>query len=107
MCSAAWASDVMGAVAGAIWCRGFKLKYPTLAAWVSSALVFATLGFSPTATCADISQNFLIAPEFCAVIYALACIPTRVPGPVASAEVLLGKASYAFYLLQFPYGSSV
>jgi peptidoglycan/LPS O-acetylase OafA/YrhL len=93
---------VMGAAAGAIWCRGFKLKYAALAAWVSSALVFATLGFSPTATFGGISRNVLLAPEFCAVIYALACIPTRVPGPVGSAAVLLGRASYAFYILQFP-----
>jgi peptidoglycan/LPS O-acetylase OafA/YrhL len=76
---------------------------PIVSPWIAAALmvgILATLSVRVDAYPGE-RRDMLLAPEFCALVLALACTRVRA-GWLTSCGLALGKASYALYILQFP-----
>lgn len=91
---------IAGMALGGIYLRGTAVSRPGLWLVPCSAVLLLTLA-SP-ATIANVPRDALLMPEFCVMLYLLALVKGPSSGVLASPAILLGKASYAMYILQAP-----
>lgn len=95
---------ITGIAVGRLYLSGVRVKRPAL--WLSlvAALTLATLaaGASPADSLRFVRRDALLAPEFAALIYLLASVRVTCESWAGRASVLLGRASYALYIIQVP-----
>jgi peptidoglycan/LPS O-acetylase OafA/YrhL len=77
---------------------------PVTPPWLLATIVVIVLATLSVYADAAVTRyrDFLLAPEFCVLIFALACTRVDGRGLVTRASIALGKASYALYIIQMP-----
>lgn len=90
---------VLGLILGIAYCRGLRLKHARLWTFASVGVLLGLFACGPEASILWLPRNAFIAPVCCALILSLGSLS---PSNGRSIGMLLGKASYALYILQFP-----
>jgi peptidoglycan/LPS O-acetylase OafA/YrhL len=92
----------MGVVLGRLFVR-MKAR-PVTPPWLLAAIVAIVLAslcvFADTA--GTRYRDFFLAPEFCVLVFALACTRVAASGLATRVAIALGKASYSLYIIQIP-----
>lgn len=93
---------VMGICLARLFLAGLTIERRARWLAVVSIAIAATLAAGPDAHVLGVSRDVLFAPEFAALIYLLALIHGSADGVGSRVAVLLGKSSYALYIIQLP-----
>jgi peptidoglycan/LPS O-acetylase OafA/YrhL len=96
---------IMGIALARLFIAGVRVE--SVGTWlvIVGALTLATLAAGQEDShWGPIRRDMLLAPEFAALIYLLALYQGSAAGPWGRLGVLLGRASYALYIVQTPIG---
>jgi peptidoglycan/LPS O-acetylase OafA/YrhL len=91
---------VAGVALGRLYVRGVRFRYPAFLLVGCVALLLLTLALPKLIF--SVPRDVLLPPVFGALLYLLALVKIPSSGLWASPALLLGKASYALYILQAP-----
>lgn len=95
---------IIGVGIGSLYVRGKRFQRPALCLSLVSVAIVLTLASAsgPDAHVGILRRDMLLAPEFAVLIYLLAVVRGAADGWLGRTGLLLGRSSYALYIIQAP-----